>query len=355
MSRRVLILYTGGTFGMVEDKKAKGAPSPLRISDRTPAELKRWFLKRVPEMPEIARCDVEILLNRDSAHVGPEDWIMLAKRIQLAWKQYDGVVVLHGTDTLPYTAAALSFLLRPCKKPVVLTGAQKPLSSLRTDARRNMISSIEIAATASSSPDPRVAQGVTVFFDHLLFQGNRVRKRSASEFEGFESPKFPPLAEVGTKIRYLLPGKDETNWPKSPKIQVEAAFSEKVVHLHMTPAFPARRLLDLALGQLDGILLQVFLSGTGPTHLPGVREFLESAARRKVPVVLVADGHSYEKEGGANPGNYAAGKVLLEHGAVWAGSMTPECAFVKTSLILAQPDGKDRFRKLWNADLAGEF
>ncbi len=354
-SKKVLILYTGGTFGMVQVGPGKlGTTSPLRISDQSPSDLRRWFHKRVPELPEIAQCDVEIPLNRDSAHVGPEEWVMLAKRIQLAWKHYDGVVVLHGTDTLAYTASALSFLLRPCKKPVVITGAQRPLSALRTDARRNLIASVEIAATASEAPDPRVARGVSVFFDHLLFQGNRVRKRSASEFRGFESPKFPPLAEIGTEIRYLLPGQDEGKWPRSEKLKLQPAFNEKIVHLCVTPAFPARRLLDLVSGSLDGVLLQIFPSGTAPTHLPGLMEFLASAGRRKIPVVLVAEGHSIQEQGGAHPQTYAAGLPLIENGGIWAGGMTSECAFVKMSLLLAQPDGKRQFAKYWKMDLAGE-
>src|SRR5262245_36761578 len=122
--RRVLLLYTGGTFGM-EIPAGRGAP--ILIPKLSPAALRARLQERVPELASIADCEIKILLNRDSAHVGPEEWRKFADFIRKNWKRYDGVVLLHGTDTLSYTASALSFLLRPCLRPVVLTGAQRPL------------------------------------------------------------------------------------------------------------------------------------------------------------------------------------------------------------------------------------
>jgi L-asparaginase len=169
---KVLIIYTGGTFGMVPSEGG------FAIDDISAKALKQRIETFVPELRYLAHCDIEVALNCDSAHIGPEEWIQLANLIKKKSSQYDGVVVLHGTDTLSYTASALSFLLRPCKKPVIITGAQRPLASIRTDARRNLLSAVEIAATG-----PRdVVSQVCVFFDDRLLQGNLTRKRSATDF-----------------------------------------------------------------------------------------------------------------------------------------------------------------------------
>jgi L-asparaginase len=342
--RRVLVLYTGGTFGM-----DFGAGRALTTPDLKPEELARRLRERVPELRDLAHCDVEIVLNRDSAHIGPPEWRLFAETILKRWKKYDGVVLLHGTDTMAYTASALSFLLRPCLKPVVITGAQRPLTALRSDARRNLISAVEIAA---HGPRELVSQ-VSVFFDDLLFQGNLVRKRSASEFEAFESPQSPPLAAVGTEMRYAL-----TRARKRDRARLLPEFSGKVALLHVTPGFPARMVRERVLPGLDGLVLVVFPSGTAPTHDPEFIRLLQDARKRGVPAVIVTEGHSGSwvgaKRRASRRSSYAAGTQLLSEGGYWAGTMTPECAYVKTAWILAQPGGARRFASLWKRDFAGE-
>lgn len=338
---RILILYTGGTFGMTEAKGHRGFTLPS-LSKR---ELSDRLRDRVPELGQLARCDIEILLNRDSAHIGPKEWILFARTIRAKWKSYDGVVLLHGTDTLAYTASALSFLLRPCLKPVVLTGAQRPLSALRTDARRNLISAVEIAA---SGPRPQVNR-VSVFFDDLLIQGNRARKRSSTDFAAFESPKAPPLASVGAGIRY-----EAGRAPRAPRRgpALRESFSSRVAVLQITPNFPARAVEEGLLDRLDGLVLVAFPSCTGPTQDPGLLGLLGAARASSIPVVLAtADSGS---SGRTDPARYAAGNELLRAGCHWAGAMTVECAFVKASWILGQTDGRARFGSLWKKDYAGE-
>jgi L-asparaginase len=277
---------------------------------------------------------------------------LLADRIQAKWRKYDGVVLLHGTDTMAYTASALSFLLRPCLRPVVLTGAQQPLSALRTDARRNLISAVEIAAHG-----PREHVGhVSVFFDSRLFQGNRVRKRSASEFGAFESPQAAPLAVVGTSIRYKDAGGARRRRKPLDRSQLLPGFSGGVALLHVTPGLPARSLREQWLPKLAGLVCVVFASGTAPTQDPDFIELLREARRRGTPVVITTEGAS---EGGAGAGltslkTYEAGQKMLDEGASWAGSMTPECAYVKAAWILAQPGGARRFASLWKRNFADE-
>jgi L-asparaginase len=329
--KKVLLIYTGGTIGM---------EMPRRVPRHAPAALRRRLRERVPELESLAQCDVEVLFNRDSAHVGPDEWIRLAAAIRGRWKRYDGVVVLHGTDTLAYTACALSFLLRPCLRPVVLTGSQRPLAALRTDARRNLVSAVEIAA---HGPRPGVNR-VSVFFDDKLFQGNRVRKRSASEFGAFESPVAPPLARVGTEIRY--DGGALRSLRAGPRLAREA-FSSRVPLLHVTPGFPAAAVAERLLADIDALVLVTFGSGTGPTHEAAFLGLLREARRRGVPVVAVSGGE-------ADPAAYPAGRALLELGCHWAGGMTAECAYVKAALLAAQPGGARAFARAWKRVLAGE-
>lgn len=303
--------------------------------------LAQRIRQRVPELDALAECEIDILLNRDSAHVGPAEWCEMADRIRARWKLFDGIVLLHGTDTLAYTASALSFLLRPCKKPVVITGAQKPLSAIRTDARRNLISAVEIAARG---PRPLVNQ-VTVFFDDRLFQGNRVRKRSATEFSAFESPKTAPLAKVGTGIFY-----DTAQTPrKSPGgARLEPRFASDVALIQLTPGFPAAAVAQNLLPQLRALVLTVFPSGTGPTHEKEFLELLQTARRLDKPIVLVTEGtRSLPSHG------YAAGSALRGPGIFWADGMTAECAYVKTCLLMGQRGNRD-FGKLWRKNIAGE-
>ncbi len=272
--RRILILYTGGTFGMVPSKPHTGYEVPWLDS----TILRDRVFRYVPELHEIAECDVRVIMNKDSAQVGPREWLELANHIRREHRWFDGFVILHGTDTMAYTASALSLLLADLKRPVVLTGAQRPLAEVRTDARRNLISAVEIAATG---PRPLVNQ-VMIFFDQLLLRGETARKRSASDFNGFEGPKVAPLAIVGSTIRYAA----RVRPAKSKKFKTWA-FSGHVCTLHVAPGFSAANFGDDLFTGLDALVLRVFPSGTAPTANPEFIKFLERARKRDVPVIAV--------------------------------------------------------------------
>lgn len=345
----VLVLYTGGTFGMVE---SRGEGTALRLPKLDPAGLKRRLLKHVPELRGLARCEVKILMNCDSAHLGGAQWVQIAREIQSSWNRFDGVVLLHGTDTLAYTASALSLLLRPCLKPVIVTGAQRPLAALRSDARRNLISAVEIAA---HGPRPGIQQ-ICVFFDDQLFRGNRVRKRSAQEFGAFESGPAHVLAEVGTAIRY----RDEVRRPTVSTVDHAPAldlarvilpiFTARVATFVVTPDFPAEAVRSGLLNRLDALILVVFESLTAPTQDPALVALLRAARKKGVPVVVTTEGRLEAQSRAA----YPAGEALWREGCAWAGEMTPECAYVKTRLILSQPHGRRQFTELWYKDWAHE-
>jgi L-asparaginase len=337
---RILILYTGGTFGMDAE--------PLTVPNLSPKELEKRLLQRVPELLQLADCHVKIQMNCDSAHIGPREWVEIARTIEAQWSRFDGVVVLHGTDTLAYTASALSFLLRPCRKPVILTGAQRPLAAIRSDARRNLISAVELAAHGAGKSGQPLKE-VSIFFNETLFQGNRARKRSAVDFAGFESPKAPALARVGTSIQVLAgsPKSKKTGASRKSTPRLEPQFSARVAMIHLTPGFPAAAVEKL-LPDLDGLLLVAFPSGTAPTHQPEFHRLLASARVRQLPVMVVTEGV------GATGSEYRAGKEMLEAGCLWSGAMTPECAYVKASLLLGQDRGREALKKWWNVELANE-
>jgi L-asparaginase len=336
---RILILYTGGTFGM--------DAASLTVPKLSPSALKKRLLGRVPELSALADCTVEVLMNRDSAHVGSPEWLGIADRIRSRWNRFDGVVLLHGTDTLAYTASALSFLLRPCLKPVVLTGAQRPLAALRSDARRNLISAVEIATMGAGRSGRRLSQ-VSVFFNDLLFQGNRVRKRSAVDFSGFESPKAPTLARVGAQMHVDARAFKKT----SGRPRLKDAFSNRVAMLQLTPGLPARALREKLLPELEGLVLVAFPSGTAPTHDPEFLALLAEARSLDIPIVVATEGV------GVTGSEYRAGKEMLDLGCLWSGAMTPECAYVKAAWILGNvgkgPGVRTQFKKLWQKEVAFE-
>lgn len=312
----------------------------LRIRKQNTRELKQNLMKSVPELGLIAQCTIEVVSQIDSCQMHPGNWIALAQYIQTQLQRHkknpvQGVVILHGTDTLSYTAAALSYLLSPSPIPVVLTGAQRPLSALRNDARGNLISAVEVAAHA---PAPLQNRIMVLFHDHL-YLGSRVRKKSAQDFDAFESPRFPPLATIGTQIDYQPIIKHLPKISKQPSqvrrlLSGDSSFPHysepQILVTEITPLVP--RWLESVLKKhkggglkLDGVLLKLYPSATAPTQHKAFQLFLSALKKNKTTVYAVASGE------GASPqlNIYPSGRELEQKGILWAGSLTPESAFVK--------------------------
>ncbi len=324
---KILILYTGGTFGM----------SPgLTFKKASAKTITQNLLKRVPEIQELAQCKVQVLYQLDSCQMGLGHWIELAQTITESASQFDGVVILHGTDTLAYTAAALSMLLGSSPLPIVLTGAQKPLSTLRNDARGNLISAVELASRA---PRPLQSRVMVVFHDEI-FLGSRVRKKSARDFEAFESPRFPRLASLGSEIEYYSVIED---LPKLPPALSSSALKQRlnrlrrtlderglpqILRMEMTPGFPEVLSQSEFLHELDGVLVTLYASGTAPTDHGAFLNFLNETQRFELPVYAIT-----ERENSAlRLDAYESGKVLARSGVQWCGNLTPEAAWVKIVL-----------------------
>ena len=307
----VLILSTGGTLGM----NAR-SPGPLE-----PGEMLENLLTWIPELRDYAEIVVEILLNIDSSLMEPRHWLIIARRIEAAQieDRYAGIVVLHGTDTLSYTASALSFLLTGMTLPIVLTGGQRPLATTRTDARNNILGAVE---TALEGPVE-----VMVYFHHRAFRGNRTTKIAISDFDGFDSPNFPPLGDAGItwgwNREYFWPAtKRPTIWPELPDTLPEPPL--------VIPWLPGLDFTSLApaLSGRWAIVLEAFGSGNMP---------LSEDARHCLREIIDQDGLVFARSqvlrGTTNLGAYQPGKVLADAGVAGGADLTRESMVTKLMVL----------------------
>jgi L-asparaginase len=320
---KILVIYTGGTFGMRSNPSKKGFEiQPLKAS-----ELKTWLKTQVPEMMKIASCDVDVLFNIDSCQFQAHHWFEIAAHLKQKQGDYRGVVILHGTDTLAYTASALSYLLSPTRIPIVITGAQKPLATLRNDARTNFISALEIAANAPKQLQNRV---MVVFHDEL-YLGSRVRKKSAANFAAFESPRFPKLASIGSEIEYheVIHHLPRITQKKSLLDQFKGNEIlhrlPQILRTEITPQFCSSIFSEPVMASLDAILLTLYTSGTAPTLQESFVGFLERAKKSNTPILAITERENETR----SLETYSAGRDLIQHGVLWCEGLTPEAAFVK--------------------------
>jgi len=330
MKKRILIIHTGGTFAMTASE-----PDEMLI----PGNLQSELVEHVPEITSIAKINVEIPFNQDSSESGIEEWQLLSKSIYSRMDKYDGFVVIHGTDTMAYTASALSFSLLNLRKPVILTGAQRPLSKLRSDARSNLIDAIELATMD-------IPEVIIVFGQHIL-RGNRSKKISTSSYDAFDSPNFPHLGEIGLKIDLH---KNRLLKLQGASILLEG-FIPKVALISVQPTLKPQwyeRVFDT---DLKIIILLAYGSGNLPAKEPNWLRFIENARKKDVGVVI----GSHSLHGMVDLDLYEAGKKAQDAGAIGLGKMTYEAAYVKLQKILTLsssiPEIYDRFSQNWAGEL----
>ena len=279
----------------------------------------------------------------DSSDMNAGVWIRLADLIGQQYDKYDGFVVLHGTDTMSYTASALSFLLEDLSKPVIITGSQLPLGMIRTDGRENIISAIEIAA------NEQVAIGeVCIFFENKLFRGNRTTKFNAEHFEAFYSGNYPSLAKVGINIIY----KQHLLRPLSNKtLKVYNKMCDNVIIVKVHPALRQEYLeAFLAVEGLKGVVLETYGSGNAPTS-PWFINAIKKAIDKGVIVLNVTQC----KAGSVVMGHYEASMELLNIGVVSGGDITTEAAWAKLMFVLANYNSKEERIRMLNSDMRGEI
>lgn len=324
-TRKVLLLHTGGTLGM--------HGTPLE-----PGNYAQRLRTTVPELERIAHLETRIVCNLDSSDVGPSEWSAIAREIDAARDRADGFVVVHGTDTMAYTASALAFALSGLDRPVVLTGAQRPLAELRTDARRNLADSVEVAANSG-------IREVGICFDGLLLRGCRSTKSDARSYRAFDSPGLEPLARLGFDIDVAR----HVRAPAEP-FRCDARFDPRVIVLHVTPGLEPRtveRLLDA--DDVRGVVLAGFGVGTIPNRDRALAPPIRKAIERGVEVLVVT-----QWGGIVDLGLYKNSLVLRDAGAIAGGKMRVEAAVAKLMHAIAvYPDRAER-RAYLERDVAGE-
>jgi L-asparaginase len=335
---RILIVYTGGTIGMVQDPKA-GALKPFN------------FNRIISEIPELRKFNLEIdaISFRpviDSSNMTPLLWEQLASIIREHYGRYDGFVILHGTDTLAYTASALSYMCEGLNKPVVFTGSQLPVREIRTDAPENLITAIEIASSRRGKK-PAVPE-VCVYFDYKLFRGNRVSKLSSSQFGAFHSPNYPLLAEAGVNINFREAYISRFG---KGKFTVKGGFSADVGVLTLFPGMKKEWVRScLSADGLRGIVLQSFGSGNATT----AGWFLDEICGAVESGVVVLNT-SQCPSGRVVQGKYATSKALRDIGVISGMDMTLEAAVTKMMFLLGRDIPLRSVKKQLETNLKGEL
>lgn len=335
---KILIIYTGGTIGMIQD--------PI-----TETMVPFNFDQLLEEVPELSRFNFEIdtfsfLKPIDSSNADISFWIKLAKRIEEEYKNYDGFVVLHGTDTMAFTASALSFMLKGLNKPVILTGSQVPIGMLRTDGKENLITAIEIAANHKGMV-PIVSE-VAIYFENELHRGNRTIKLNAAHFNAFSSPNYPDLAKAGIFIHYdnsaLRPF-----YPGALKLKCD--FCSDVVVIKLFPGLKKEIFKAIInIENLKGIVLETYGSGNAPQY-DWFFEGLEECSKRGIIIVNVTQCI----EGFVVQGRYSTSLELNRLGVVNGLDLTTEAALAKLMMVLAMDVNLEKKKSLIIESWAGEI
>lgn len=284
---------------------------------------------------------------KDSSNIDPEVWVRMAEIIADSYHDFDGFVVLHGTDTMAYTASALSFMLENLAKPVILTGSQLPIGLLRTDGRENLITAIEIAA-AQENDKPAVPE-VCIFFDNKLTRGNRTTKMSAEHFDAFNSPNYPPLAEVGLHLRYFNQLISRTSNPG--KLIVHKSFDTNVAILKLFPGINRKLVRAIIKTEgLRGLIIETFGSGNAPTYqwfLDELKQFIDSGGI----ILNITQCHG----GSVEMGLYETSRQMLAAGVVSGKDLTSEASVTKLMHLLGRYSSKEKVTEALNMSLSGEI
>ncbi|MBD3366597.1 MAG: type I asparaginase [Candidatus Eisenbacteria bacterium] len=325
---RIAVLFCGGTLVMEENERGVWQVPP---SDHAVENL----LTLEPRLSEIAELEVAYVDNIDSANITPAHWDRMADEVASRYATHDGFVVTHGTDTMAYTASALSFALRDVGKPVVFTGAQIPGRFIETDARRNFVNAVRIAAMDLS--------GVFVVFDRSVILGARATKVSESKLSAFASINREPVGEIRADVRF----RDDARGRHDRALQLEKGFDPNITVATLFPGTSVTMLLDILEGRTSGLVLRAY--GTGNIAADYL-EVLRKARELGVPVVVT----SQCLEGATRMERYEVGKRALDMGAIQAFDMSMEAIITKLMWVLRRASDPEKVGRLMRTDLAGE-
>jgi L-asparaginase len=334
---KILIIYTGGTIGMVND--------PL-----TGALIPFDFKQIQQNVPELARLNYQLDVHSfdpilDSSNMDPVIWAELAAIIERTYHDYDGFVVLHGSDTMAYTASALSFMLKNLSKPVVLTGSQLPIGEIRTDAKENLITALEIVATKNSGM--AMVPEVCIYFDYQLFRGNRAIKYNSEKFEAFQSPNYHILAEAGVNLSFYS---NYINDHPKEELQVQSDFNANIGVLKLYPGITVQAVQAITRSSVDAIVLETFGSGNTST----AQWFIDSLRDALDGQKLIVD-ISQCQGGSVELGKYETSKKLQQMGVISGFDMTFEATVTKLMYLMGQDLTNAQIAFLMEQSLRGEL
>ncbi len=336
---KILVIYTGGTLGMVYDPISDG--------------LVPFDFAQIPDnLPEMGRLDYDITVLTfdkllDSSNMRPGIWVQLAEIIEQHYEQYDSFVILHGTDTMAYSASALSYLLENLNKPVIFTGAQLPIGAARTDAKENFITALEIAA-AKQNNRPIISE-VCIYFNSVLLRGNRARKHESVQFNAFESENYPVLAEAGVRIEYNYPFL--RHYKSNVSLKVHKHLDENVVILKLFPGISEQVVKSvLAIENLKGVVLETYGAGNAPTD-----EWFLKHIKASLDKGVVIYNISQCNGGRVTQGRYHTSHYLQEIGVISGADLTTEAAITKMMFAFGQSSDMATVKAILKQPIAGEM
>jgi len=336
--QKVLLVYTGGTIGMMQDVSSK--------------QLKPFDFKHLTDqIPELSRLNVELSSVSfekpiDSSNMHPEVWVKLARLIEKNYDKYDGFVVLHGSDTMSFTASALSFMLENLGKPVVLTGSQLPIGIIRTDGKENLITAIEIAA--AQDEDGPIVPEVCIYFEYQLYRGNRTHKFNSEHFQAFQSPNYPTLAEAGVHIKY---NKQAISPKAEKKLRVHYLLDATIAILKIFPGITQHVVEAIVqIKGLKGLIIETYGAGNASTE-----KWFINCLKQAVDNGLVIFNVTQCNAGGVEQGKYETSAELEKIGIIGGADITTEAAVAKFMYLIANSDSKKEVKKLLATPLRGEM
>jgi L-asparaginase len=336
---KILLIYTGGTIGMRKDFDT-GALKAFNFSK---------LLQRIPELKQL-ECEIETISFEepiDSSNMNPEEWARMAAIVESNYDEFDGFVVLHGSDTMSYSASALSFMLENLAKPVIFTGSQLPIGDLRTDAKENLITAIQIASLQENGLP--VITEVCLYFEYKLYRGNRTTKINAEHFKAFTSPNYPAMVESGVHLnmrRELFLARNE-----GKKLEVHKDLDNNVVIIKMFPGISEAVLSAIFdIPGLKGIVLETYGSGNAPTE-DWFMALLVKAINNGLHIVNVTQCSG----GSVNMGQYETSTGLKAIGVISGKDITTEAAITKLMYLLSRNSAEKDFKTIFETSLRGEI